>query len=126
MGILAFLTPEARNRAQALLNSKRGRAKWVSSLAHSQRAIRKDVRIRLPVDVTADRLLTTLRSEKAPDLCLVLSENASLHENMLELSTVLQRVIGRGLATFVSCIPGQLAYLEGEEPNSRYVLQRVP
>jgi hypothetical protein len=33
-------------------------------------------------------------------------------------------VVGHNDGTFISCIPGRLAYFEGEGLNERYVLQR--
>jgi hypothetical protein len=41
-----------------------------------------------------------------------------------ELHEVLEAVVGRFQGTFVSCIPGRLAYFEGERENDRYILER--
>ena len=40
------------------------------------------------------------------------------------LSEALAEVIGRGMGTFISCLPGKLAYFEGEERNERYICHR--
>jgi hypothetical protein len=35
-------------------------------------------------------------------------------------------VVGSSSGTFVSCIPGRLAYFEGEDPGARFILLRTP
>jgi hypothetical protein len=40
----------------------------------------------------------------------------------MDLLAALELVIGSGLGTVISCIPGKLAYYEGELPGDRYVL----
>ena len=42
----------------------------------------------------------------------------------MPLHDALNDVVGSSDGTFVSCIPGKLAYFEGEEPNERYILER--
>lgn len=44
----------------------------------------------------------------------------------MDLSDALIQVIGRGQGTFISCIPGELAYFEGEEPRERHICRRKP
>jgi len=36
----------------------------------------------------------------------------------------LGEVVGRQMGTFLSCIPGRLAYFEGEDMGFRWVLER--
>jgi hypothetical protein len=40
------------------------------------------------------------------------------------LHQALQETIGQGYGTLISCIPGKLAYFEGEEVNHRFILKR--
>jgi len=43
----------------------------------------------------------------------------------MDLSEALAEVIGRGCGTFVSCVPGVLAYFESEEPTEPYICHRT-
>ena len=45
---------------------------------------------------------------------------------MLEksLRAALEKTVGTGSGTIISCIAGKLAYFEGEEQNQRYILER--
>ncbi len=40
------------------------------------------------------------------------------------LTDALAAVVGRGFGTILVCIPGSLAYYEGEDPGERYILER--
>jgi len=40
----------------------------------------------------------------------------------MELAVALKEVVGRQMGTFLSCIPGKLAYFEDEDV--RYILER--
>jgi hypothetical protein len=39
------------------------------------------------------------------------------------LSEALREVVGRGMGTFVLCVPGKLGYYEGEDAGERYILE---
>jgi hypothetical protein len=54
-----------------------------------------------------------------------LAEDAALDGRELALGDALSRVVGRGMGAFVSCVPGQLGYFEGEGPHERWLLSRA-
>ena len=56
---------------------------------------------------------------------MLLAEDAALDGQELQLEEALRQIVGRGTGTFVSCVPGQLAYFEGEEPRERWLLSRT-
>jgi len=41
------------------------------------------------------------------------------------LAEAVEKVLGMGMGTFISCIPGKLAYFEGEDENERLLLERL-
>lgn len=43
----------------------------------------------------------------------------------LNLNEALDGMIGKGCGSFVCCIPGELAYFEGESKCERYLCNRV-
>jgi hypothetical protein len=58
----------------------------------------------------------------APDTCYVISEDDDLDGKEMPLAEALKTIIGRGIGTFLSCVPGRLAYFEDEE--CRWILER--
>jgi hypothetical protein len=55
-------------------------------------------------------------------MCWVISEEGDLDGKELLLSKVMQEILGRGMGTFLSCLPGRLAYFESED--GRWILER--
>jgi len=74
---------------------------------------------------TPSRLAALLRARGAPEECVLLAEDAALDGRRLPLAEALSMVVGRGMGAFLSCIPGRLAFYEGEEPGQRYILERA-
>jgi hypothetical protein len=56
----------------------------------------------------------------------VLSDHPELHSTEVDLDDALTRIVGFGYGTLISCLPGRLAYFEGEEMRERYLLERPP
>ncbi len=56
-----------------------------------------------------------LREKGAPLTCYVLSKNSKIDGLRLPLCEALIETVGYGFGTFLSCIPGRLAYYEGQE-----------
>ena len=123
--IRAFVARERQERLLALLGSERGRTKLRAGLAHFAGL---DPRHALPLsgaDQSPGAIARGLRDRGAPATCVLLAEDATLDGRELGLDEALQRVVGRGMGAFVSCVPGRLAYFEGEGPHERYILERV-
>jgi hypothetical protein len=66
-----------------------------------------------------------LEARGAPGTCHLFSEDPDLDGVTLPLSEALEAIVGRGVGTLVSCLPGRLGYYEGEEPGERYILERA-
>ena len=56
-----------------------------------------------------------LRQKGAPDSCFVVSEDSRIDSKQMPLLAALEQVIGYGMGTLISCIPGKLAYFEDED-----------
>jgi hypothetical protein len=67
-------------------------------------------------------LLKLLAGKGAGTKCWVISENSELDGQEIDLQTALEKTIGYQMGTFISCIPGKLAYFEDED--GRYILER--
>lgn len=123
--IAAFVAPGRRDRYLGLLASERGRARLRAALAHFRDLDARYARAVPPADHTPARLAEVLRGRGAPAACHLLAEDDALDGRTLPLDEALAAVVGRGTGAFVSCIPGRLAYYEGEEAGERYILERA-
>jgi hypothetical protein len=121
--IATFVIPNRRDRYLRLLQSARGRGKLRQGLAHFK-DLDPRYAAKLSGDQDASAIAATLFAKGAPPTCYALSEASRIDDRELSLETALMEVVGRGMGTFLSCIAGQLAYFEGEEPNERYILAR--
>jgi hypothetical protein len=54
--------------------------------------------------------------------CRILSEDSDLDGKELPLLEALKKVVGYQMGTFLSCVPGKLAYFEDED--DRWILVR--
>jgi hypothetical protein len=122
--LAAFVLPGRRKRVLALCESNNGIRKLRATLPHFDGFDGKYAE-RLPADQqTAAAIAARLRALGAPELCAVFSENLDNDAASASLHRSLEQIVGSGSASLVVCIPGLLAYYEGEEPHDRYVLRR--
>jgi len=121
----AFIASERRERYLALLASPRGRAKLRAGLAHLRDLDPHYARPLPPGEQTPDAIARLLRARGAPAECVLLAEQRALDGRRLPLAEALVAVVGRGMGALVSCLPGRLAFYEGEEPGERYILERA-
>ncbi len=62
-----------------------------------------------------ETIFSLLISKGAKQTCWVISEDIDMDGRELDLKPTLEKVIGSGMGTILSCIPGKLAYFEGED-----------
>ena len=67
---------------------------------------------------------SVLRGLGAGEDCHVISENRVIDGKHLSLKHALEKVVGQGLGTVLSCAAGELAYYEGHDPSNRCILSR--
>jgi hypothetical protein len=124
--IKSFLLPERQSRYLFLLSSStpKNRLKLRSYLAHCH-DIDMHFAFRIPSKKQKiDDIYMHLKEKGAPDTCYVLSENIQIDNLELPLKKALEETIGMGMGTFLSCIPGKLAYYEGEDLGERYICEK--
>ena len=120
--IRAFIVKRKQDRFVEMLSNPRHRRKATSSLAHFRDLDPRYMVAILPDAHTPEHLGASLRQRGAPDDCHVVSENRELDGKRLPLDEALQQIVGFGYGTLVSCIPGRLAFFEGEGPSDRFIL----
>jgi len=119
-----FIVPPKRNRYQQLLSSEHGRQKLIKCLDHFKDLDERYIQA-VPANLHQPRLLEhILKGKRAPLHGHITSSNHKIDGQDLPLSVALERTIGNGYGTFLSCIPGELAYYESEESIFRYILER--
>lgn len=82
---------------------------------------------RIPKPQTVSQIFDLLRQRGAPGRCYVISLDEERDGRILDLREALDAVVGVYFPALLSCIPGELAYYEGEQGwGERYILQRNP
>ncbi len=122
-GLARFLVGEWRARFRESLAPAKRRDTSRSQLPHLTHL---DPRFSTPLpEEGMGTLGATLREKGAGDRCYLLSEDPDLDGRELPLDDALAAIAEGGSphATFVSCLPGQLAYFRGADPGDRYVLE---
>lgn len=120
--IKSFVKKDKQKRLMAFAKDSKNRKKFTSGLAHTK-DIEPQCIHRIPADShTAEKIEAILKRNGASDECYVISEHTKFDRKQSDLLSVLTEVIGTGLCTVVCCIPGKLAYYEGEESGERYLL----
>jgi len=122
--INSFVVKRKRDRLAGLLANPKRRTEATSTLAHFG-----DLDVRWVIRLTAAQqdaasVEQALRSRGAGDTCYAVSEAAALDGKRLPLRQALEQVIGYGMGTLLSCIPGALGFYEGEGPSDRCILER--
>jgi hypothetical protein len=120
----SFILPSRKHRYLELLHSKHGRDKIRSSLDHFKDLDPRYARRLRPQENSPASIYDLLRSHGAPGLYHVMSSSPELDNREMPLLEALQGVVGYGQGTFISCVPGRLAYFESEEVGERYVCLR--
>lgn len=121
--IKRFVVSQRRRRYLSLLESHKGRQKLLEALDHFDEFDPQYARL-VPADSqTVDHIEALLKRKGALDSCHVTSSNADIDDREMPIREALRQTVGRGSGTIISCIPGKLAYFEGEEPNQRYILE---
>ena len=120
--VQSFIIPVRRERYLEFLKSPKNRKKFIDLLAHF-----KHLDPKFATNVTGNQsnpsaLLKLLLGKGAGTKCWVISENAELDGKEIDLHNALKETVGRQMGTFISCIPGKLAYFENED--GRYILER--
>jgi hypothetical protein len=122
--INAFVVREKRERYLYLSASPRRRKEFLKGLYHFSDF---DTTYVVPLArsiSSAGAVVSELRRRGALDECYVISIDPELDGVKGELQDVISQVHGRVEGTIVSCIPGRLAYYEGEAPENRFILDR--
>jgi hypothetical protein len=114
-----FIAPARRSRHLELFDKPKRRQDITRSLAHFKRL---DERYLIRIAPREQNPSDILRSKGAPEIRYAVSEDDETDGKEIDLTHASETVIGRGMGTLLSCIPGKLAYFEDED--CRWILER--
>ena len=119
--IKAFIVSRKHPRMISLLANQNRRDAIVNKLSHFRDLDPRWAHRLLPSIHNASAIEELLRSKGAPTICYAISEDSSIDGRFLPLIDALTTA-DSGFGTFLSCIPGRLAYFEGED--GRFLLEK--
>ncbi len=122
--ISAFLLPARRERFLGLVATGKGRPKFVEALAHFDSFDPRFKRVIPPNERTPSGIELILRKLGAPGSCYAISEWSEIDQSEMQLGDALRKIVGYQMGTILSCVPGRLAYYEGEGKGNRFILHR--
>ncbi len=122
--IRAFIVRERRERFLELLPNPKKRKKITDSLAHANPAWfdARFVKTIPPSESGADGIAKLLHAHGAGKTCWAISEDSRFDGREVELHSVLSEIVGYGMGTILSCVPGKLAFVESED--GRFILEK--
>jgi hypothetical protein len=120
--VRSFFLPQGQERYLELLAKPRRRDDATEAFAHFKHLDTRWTVAIAPSSQNPSDIFRILRAKGAPEVCYALSENRALDGKELSLSWALEKINGRAIGTFLSCLPGELAYFENED--QRCILER--
>jgi hypothetical protein len=109
--IRSFFMPTKRQRYVEFVSKPKTRQKFLRELAHFKSL---DPRYAKAVHLNPAGLISLLKQKRVPDTCWVASENRDIDGKSMPTTDALAE-LGRDMGTFLSFIPGKLAYFENED-----------
>ncbi len=105
-----------------LLNPKT-RTKFTRALAHFRDIDPGCKRAVLPSLQSPKGIEQILIAKGAPAVCYLIAEHPKMDGRELPLTEALEETVGSGMGAILSCIPGQLAFIETED--ERFILEKL-
>lgn len=119
-----FFLPTKRERYAEMISHPKKRPKFLRELAHFKSLDPRYLLTLDPKKLFLDQIAAMLIKNGAPDSCWITSENSRLDSKPLPLLEALREVVGYQMGTILTCVPGRLAFYEGEEMGDRWILKR--
>jgi hypothetical protein len=120
--VSAFIKRSKRDRYREFVSNARLRHKFTGQLAHFSDF---DAKYRVPLPsnkLFVENITRELHRRHSPNFVFAISEDPSLDQKEIALVEALNAIVGRGMGTVLSCIPGRLAFVETED--ERFILER--
>ena len=123
--VRAFISGNRQPRYLDRLKSVKGRRPFLEDRLYHMGDLDERYATRIqPGEQNVEQIYKLLTDRGAPESCHVISTNRDLDGKQFDLLDALQRTFASFEGTLISCIPGLLAYYEGEDMKTRYILER--
>ncbi|OCA92581.1 hypothetical protein [Pseudobacillus wudalianchiensis] len=127
--IKAFFVKRVQERVLFELASPKRRLDALSRLCHNYNTtLREQYMFKIPKpNSDKTEIEALLKKHGAEKLCYIISWNEEIDGQQMPLLSALENVVGFGMPSIISCIPGKLAYFESEQgygPPPRYFLKK--
>jgi hypothetical protein len=119
-----FFVPTKREHYVEMISDPKKRLKFLRELPHFRSLEPRYLVPMPPKKLFPEQIAAILTKKGAPQSCWVTSENSDLDGSEMPLLEALKEIVGCQMGTFLTCIPGRLAYFEGEEMGDRWILAR--
>ncbi len=129
MLVKGFFKKRLQDRIIFELGSEKKRTSALNRLCHNyEEVLNENYTTEIPKpNSDYNKILKLLKSYGAQDNCYVISYNKDIDGQFLLLSSALQKVVGFGMPSIVSCLPNKLLYFESEQiygSPKRFVLKK--
>jgi hypothetical protein len=122
--VTSFVIKSRHHRLLYVLKNRKRRREALKFLAHFD-GLDPRWAHRIPAaNQTAELIAQILRRKGAPEICYAISQDPEIDGRFINISEVLDIIVGYGVGTLLSCIPGRLGYFEGEAAGERFVLEK--
>ena len=127
--IKAFVNKNMQERFLFELCSPKKRKNGIGRLCHQyDKIFNRDYMIEIPKDdLNLTGIGSMLKNHEINSNCYLISYDEEIDGMYLPLMQALERVVGLGMPSIISCITGKLAYFEGEQEIGmppRFILKR--
>lgn len=119
-----FFIPTKRARYIEMIGHPKKRPKFLLELAHFKSLDPRYLVPMPPKKLFPNQIAAILTQKGAPKSGWITSENSNLDGKEMPVLEALNEIVGSQMGTFLTCIPGRLAYFEGEEMGYRWILER--
>jgi hypothetical protein len=121
--IISFLEKVNRERIKTLLETKKGRKKFLATLAHNF-IDKVDHNYLKKINGNKDDIVKTVSKYFNKKKFNIISEYSELDNARLELNEALQIIVGFEMGTIIYCTDGSVMYYEGEDIKERYIISK--
>ncbi|ULO05358.1 hypothetical protein H1230_19925 [Paenibacillus sp. 19GGS1-52] len=127
--VKTFFEKRIQERVLFELSSPKKRKDAIGRLNHQyKQTLNENYMIEIPKpNSNYLHIANLLKNYGAGDYCYVISWSDSIDTQELPLTTALEKAVGLGMPTLISCIPNKLIYFEAEQEFGsppRYILSK--
>lgn len=109
-----FIVKEKQDRFLTLINNKKKRNKLRLLIAHRMDFIKTNIYLIDKNNICKNDIYLILKKYGAPENCYIICESSIHDRKEMKIKEALDILFNSGLGFILSCIPGEVAYYQGE------------